>query len=208
LCGSSSAVASFDKVLHAGYATIIGGSHEENECEDYDPKKSTDWCIHAHKHCCKTKDDYDKNDDFCEFYGFYDDSEGIVGGTPWTFSAKDVDYNMCGNKKCDDDKTKHHDDDDNDDKHDKKHDDDDDDKHDKHDDNDDDKKKKKDDDKEKKDKKYNNKEKKDKKDDDKEKKDKKEDNKEKKDKKDDDKEKKDKKDNDKGPKPGDFVSTQ
>jgi len=155
LRGSSAAVASFDKVLHSASAAIVGGSHKEDECEDY-PKKSTDWCKKAYTECCSTKKDYDDNDDFCDFYGF-DEHKGIVGDTPWTFSTDDVDCNKCGDEKCDDNDKKH-DDNDDDDNYDKKHDDDDDDdkKHDddddddkddkKHDDDDDDDKKHDDDD--------------------------------------------------------------
>ena len=121
----SSSVASFDKVLRAASAAIVGGSHKEDECEDF-PKKKTEWCNKAHKDCCSTEEEYDDNFDFCDFYGF-DEAKGIVGDTQWSFSTEDVDCNKCDDEQCDDNKKKHNDDDDDDDHHHTKHDDDDDD---------------------------------------------------------------------------------
>ena len=154
LRGSSSAVASFDKVQRAASAAVVGG-HKEDECEDF-PKKKTEWCNKAHKDCCSTEEEYDDNFDFCDFYGF-DEAKGIVGDTQWSFSTEDVDCNKCDDEKCDDDddddynQKKHDDDDDDDDDDDKKHDDEDDDnknppkKHDDDDDKDDNHDKKQDD---------------------------------------------------------------
>ena len=138
LRGSSSAVASFDKVQRAASAAVVGG-HKEDECEDF-PKKKTEWCNKAHKDCCSTEEEYDDNFDFCDFYGF-DEAKGIVGDTQWSFSTEDVDCNKCDDEKCDDNNKKHNDDDDDDDYNQKKHDDNDDDDDDddkKHDDDDDD----------------------------------------------------------------------
>ena len=140
LRGSSSAVASFDKVQRAASAAVVGG-HKEDECEDF-PKKKSEWCNKAHKDCCSTEEEYDDNFDFCDFYGF-DEAKGIVGDTQWSFSTEDVDCNKCDDEKCDDNNKKHNDDDDDDDYNQKKHDDDDDDDDDddkKHDDEDDDNK--------------------------------------------------------------------
>ena len=148
LRGSSSAVASFDKVQRAASAAVVGG-HKEDECEDF-PKKKSEWCNKAHKDCCSTEEEYDDNFDFCDFYGF-DEAKGIVGDTQWSFSTEDVDCNKCDDEKCDDNNKKHNDDDDDDDYNQKKHDDEDDDdknppkKHDDDDDKDDNHDKKQDD---------------------------------------------------------------